>query len=485
MNPEENGITAVHPEYRKYHPLWKRCRDVLEGSDAVKAARELYLPRLPGQGLEGYEHYLARSIFFNITGKTLELYVSMIYSKAVTIHGPEESSPLITDCDLQGTSLSEFMEDVTTDVIGVGRCGVLVDYSGLIQSGMSIADAEREEARPYLVRYPPESITNWHSGRHGGRTILDRVVLKEKTGEESDEELQYRELVITEGSYNVRIWRKLNLVKKETWVITKDLTPLRNGEPIAELPFFFVDPECGSPRCRKPPLLDLVDINLSHYRTMADLEHGRFHSGLPTPIFAGFNFQEDEAVKLGSTEGISSNLPEAKAYYLEFSGKGLEALEKAAEQKEAWMVQLGAGLLDSSQSNREAAETLAIRRSGANATVGRMAMSVSESMTKALAFLCSWAGLGSKDVRVQLTTEYLPYLLDPQEISVLHEAVKSGDYRRVDWLSRLKAAGILGQDLAPERIDRELKEKSKSEEKPKVGFTAEPANAGTGTAQAA
>ena len=82
---------------------------------------------------------------------------------------------------------------------------------------------------------------------------------------------------------------------------------------------------------------------------MADLEHERYHSGLPTPIFAGFNFQDGEAIKLGSTEGISSNMPEAKAYYLEFSGKGLEALEKAAEQKESWMIQLGASLLDSYQ----------------------------------------------------------------------------------------------------------------------------------------
>ena len=139
---------------------------MIEGSDAVKGGRELYLPRLPGQGLEAYEHYLERSIFFNITGKTLELYVSMIFSKAMAIHGMPEDSNLISDCDLQGTSLQEFIEEIMTDAIGVGRCGVLIDYAGMIQNGMSIADAEREEARPYLVRYPAESITNWHSGRH-------------------------------------------------------------------------------------------------------------------------------------------------------------------------------------------------------------------------------------------------------------------------------------------------------------------------------
>jgi len=468
MNADEAAITKVHLQYKKYHPLWKRCRDVIEGSDAVKAGRELYLPRLPGQGLEAYEHYLERSIFFNITGKTLELYVSMIFSKAVVIHGIPEESPLIADCDLQGTSLPEFIEEITTDAIGVGRCGVLVDYSGMIQTGMSIADAEREEARPYLVCYPAESITTWHSGRHRGKTIVDRVVLKEKTEEEED--LQYRELLLMEERFTVRIWKKLAGVKEEKWVMARSVVPLQNGMPIPIIPFFFIDPDCGSAECRKPPLLDLVDINLSHYRTMADLEHGRFHSGLPTPIFAGFNFQEGEAVKLGSTEGISSNMPEAKAYYLEFSGKGLEALEKAAEQKEAWMVQLGAGLLDSYRYAREAAQTMMIRRSGANASVGRMAMAISESMTKAMSFLCCWADLDSSDVKIQLTTEYLPETIDPQEISVLLQAVQSGNYRRLDWLYRLKNAGIIGQEAKPEKIEEELKREKKDPEQ--VGFRA-------------
>jgi len=468
MNTDEATITKVHPHYKKYNPLWKRCRDVIEGSDAIKGGRELYLPRLPGQGLEAYEHYLERSIFFNITGKTLELYVSMIFSKAMAIHGMPEDSNLISDCDLQGTSLQEFIEEITTYAIGIGRFGVLVEYASMIQSGMSIADTEREEARPYLVRYPAESITNWHSGRHRGKSIIDRVVLKEKTEEEED--IQYRELLLLEERYTVRIWKKLPGLKEEKWTIARNVVPLQNGTAIDILPFFFIDPDCGSAECRKPPLLDLVDINLSHYRTMADLEHGRYHSGLPTPIFAGFNFQEGEAIKLGSTEGISSNMPEAKAYYLEFSGKGLEALEKAAEQKEAWMVQLGAGLLDSYQYAREAAETMAIRRSGANASVGRMAMAVSESMTKAMAFLCGWAGLDPQGVRIQLTTEYLPETIDPQEISVLLQAVQSGNYRRLDWLYRLKNAGIIGQDVKPEKIDEELhKEKT---EMPAVGFKA-------------
>ena len=463
-------ISTTHPQYKKFAPLWKRCRDVIEGSDTVKKARELYLKRLPGQSLEAYENYLERAIFFNVTGKTLELYLSLIFSKAAAIHGIADASPLVQDCDLAGSSIEEFLEETTEEVLTVGRCGILVDYAGSIEAGMSLADAEREEARPYLVRYPAESIIHWHTGRHGGKTILDRAVLKEKRSDtDEDEDIQYRELILIDGRYTVRIWTKRILQSQEQWIIDKTLVPLMHGEPMNLIPFFFIDAVSGRPECHKPPLIDLVDINLGHYRTMADLEHGRFHSGLPTRIFAGFNFQEGETIKLGSTEGIWSNMPDAKAYYLEYSGKGLEALEKAAQQKEAWMIQLGAGLIDSYQKTQEAAQTLMIRRSSANATIGRIAMAVSESMTKALKFLCQWANIPSDDVKIQLTTEYMPESVNPQEIAILLQAVQSGNYRRIDWLYRLKNAGIIGQDAKPEKIDAEL-EKNNVQAEYKIGF---------------
>jgi hypothetical protein len=83
-------------------------------------------------------------------------------------------------------------------------------------------------------------------------------------------------------------------------------------------------------------------------------------------------------------------------------------------------------------------------------------MAISESMTKALKFLCEWANIASEDAKIQLTTEYLPESVNPQEIAILLQAVQSGNYRRIDWLYRLKNAGIIGQDAKPEKIDAEL-----------------------------
>ena len=90
---KEADITTCHREYTKYLPRWTRCKIVMEGADAVKAAGEALLPKLPGQNRESYDHYRERAVFFNATGKTLELYTSMVFSKAPTIKGIEGEKP--------------------------------------------------------------------------------------------------------------------------------------------------------------------------------------------------------------------------------------------------------------------------------------------------------------------------------------------------------------------------------------------------------
>ncbi len=519
-------IDGRHARYEEYAERWKRCRDTLSGSEAVKAAGEAYLPRLPGQDQAGYDAYRMRAVFYGAAGKTLKLYTGLAFSKAPVVSGVAPDDPVMVDADMAGKPFSEVLEDALAQVIGMGRYGILVDYSGEISPGMTKADAARQKSRPYLATYGALDITQWHEGRRDGYTVLDRVVLHEAfETEDGSEGEQFRELMLDESGYAVRIWRKMEKQRRsgkdgrnagghldgptggddsegtvtgksgnrrtagaaerggEEWAVVSAVRPMMDDAPLNRIPFFFLDPEYGAPEPACPPLLDLVDVNLSHYRTMADLEHGRFFCGLPTPIFAGFAFQEGEAVKLGSMRGIASSLPEAKAYYLEFTGAGLSALESAAKQKEQWMSQLGGSMLDSEKAGIEAAETIRMKRTGSNATLASMAQAVSAVMTKVLKLMLRWAGGNPEGVSVMLLTEYMPAAITPEELSVLLIAVQSGDFRRVDWLARCKVAGILAQDADVGEIVGELGEKADGEKvksRESAGVTGKIGNEGEG-----
>src|SRR4051794_26288974 len=104
-------INSPHPAHAASREAWSRVRNVLAGEDAVKAAAEVYLPRIHSHSNDEYDAYKKRSIFFNATARTAEGYVGLIFRRPPNLTVPEDKSPLaqsiatfIEDADLLGTS---------------------------------------------------------------------------------------------------------------------------------------------------------------------------------------------------------------------------------------------------------------------------------------------------------------------------------------------------------------------------------------------
>jgi len=125
--------------------------------------------------------------------------------------------------------------------------GILVDYDDTAK-------------RAYLVAYTAENITNWGD---------DFIVLKESAFVpdgadrfELKEIEQYRELLVEDKVYKVRIWRKKEGVvagAAEEWQIAEELTPTKLGVSLTEIPFFWLSCFGQSGKIEKPPLLSLVE----------------------------------------------------------------------------------------------------------------------------------------------------------------------------------------------------------------------------------
>lgn len=460
-------IESTHPLYGKHAHQWERCADAFEGGDAVKEKGEVYLPKLPGQDPDEYAAYKLRAVWYGASRRTLDLFTGLVFAKATKYEGAKPDDPLMQDADLAGTTFDDIAEETLEEVLGLGRFGILVDFSGEIQPGASLGDAERSGARPFVACYYAADILNWHTSSIGGRKTLDHLCLRESY-EDAEGKIadQHRELVLESMivgekavlGYRSEVWRKVKNSEtgKEEWVTIPDLQtiPLMGGKPLDSIPFFFFGPEGGRPDPSEPPLLDLVDVNYSHYRTEADLEHALYHCGLPTPTAVGV--PEDFVFALGGRNGLVATNPDAKFTYLEYSGSGVEPLEKRLTQKEAWMAKLGSDRLADDKLAAETATTAAIRKSGEAATLASMVQAVSGQLSKVLALLVSWAGGNGDGVSVQLNTEFLPATVTPQELTVLLQAVQSADLRRVDFLRRLQIGGIIAQDVDVEEIDKDL-----------------------------
>lgn len=433
-------IEKEHPQYAKRSSQWAKCRDVVEGADAIKAKGPVYLPRLPGQDDESYANYKRRAVFYEATGRTLEGLSGLLIGTEPHIEAPAGAAGILQDCDLMGRPFTALAEDVAEDVLTVGRFGLMVDHPPKLE-GITKDQVEPLGMRPYVVRVPTENVINWGFSRIANRWKLSRIVIRESSeGEGGKPNKVYRELVLEDGAYHLKTWEKPE--KAEHYAVTLDLVPEMGGKPLADLPFFFAGVEFGDEDPDKPPLLGMVELNLAHYLTSADKRHALFHCGLPTPIFAGFVFKEGETVNLGGPSGIVSSNENAKATYLEFTGQGIQPLKEELEALEGMMAKLGARMLAEDKKQAEAAETLKIRASGESSTLASVAVSVSKTLTQVLALLCQWGGWSGK-VLVQLNTDFRGKGLGAQDIVALTGALQAGGIPLREYLETLMDNGAI------------------------------------------
>jgi hypothetical protein len=199
------------------------------------------------------------------------------------------------------------------------------------------------------------------------------------------------------AAYMFEVWRKVG----DQWRRVKDGTPMRRGMALPFIPFVFVGPTSTSPTIEKPPLRDLVDVNMSHYHTMADLEHGRHWTALPTPWVSGLTDTE-KLLYIGSETAWHLG-EKGEAGMLEFTGQGLKSLETADAEKRHMMATLGARLLEEQPKSAETAAAVGMRHAGEHATLRTIAGAVEQAMTQALRIHGWWVGTEAAPADVKAT----------------------------------------------------------------------------------
>jgi hypothetical protein len=443
------AVDSKHSEYLEYKCQWDRCEDVVEGQDEIHKEGIEYLPRLSGQTDAEYYAYKKRAMLYNASARTVNGLTGMLFMKPETIEAPAAMDSIIADVTMGGLSLHQFAEVISEEVITVGRCGVLVDYPPIVNA-VTLAQAQAQGARPYATMYDAESIINWKTGRINNVEQLTLVVLEEENEISVDEfeskcEPQWRVLDLVNGAYRQRVFRK---DKRGEFILMEEIFPQINGRVINKIPFEFFGVRDNTPCVDKPPLLDLVDVNLSHYRTTADYEHGLHFTGLPTPVVTGY-YSDDKSASLRIGSGTAWLLPDpqSKAFYLEFTGQGLGELREALRSKEAMMATLGARILAPEKRATEAAQTANIHRSSENSVLASIAQSISVGLTHVMEWLRDWSNI-TGDVKVELNRDFIPNSMTAQDIDVLVKSWQAGAISANVLFENLVAGDIISQETS-------------------------------------
>jgi hypothetical protein len=443
-------VNSAHPDFDHAFPHWRRCRDAYAGTDAVKAATlangmttgqsafqpgqrmaqcRSYLPQLDGQDAAQYIAYVERALWYGATKRTVQGLTGAIFRKEPTIDVPESIQSQMDDITMDGdVTLAEFAKKILEELLVVGRVGALVDMSP-----DAVAPADR---RPYWVQYSAEQIINWKTQRVNGKTVLSLVVLEESVDIADEDEFehasetQYRVLKLDEQYlYTVEIWKQVttkdaNGKDTQSFELDQAYAPTNMGKRLDFIPFVFFAANGLSSGIDTPPLLDLVDVNLSHYRSTADYEHGLHYTALPTPWITGA--PEQSSFSIGPANAWTLTNVDAKVGMLEFTGQGLKPLADAIKEKETKMAALGARLLEAPKAGVEAADTVRLRQSGEQGALASIAATLSQGLTKALGWHASWAGADPAAVHVEVNKDFFDVEMPAPLLQQLLGALQAG-----------------------------------------------------------
>jgi len=471
------SVTNEHSQYAATLPLWQRTRDAYAGRDAIinrclsryyidgnrnSEARLMgYLPPLSGQDRGEYMGYLLRSTWFGATGRTIDALAGLIFSKPPAIDLPAAIEPFADDITLSGVSLRDLAQKVVTEELTTSRVGIMVDYPAVDTAGLSVAQAEALNIRPYLRHYTAENINDWRCDMIGGVIQLTRVTLREMVDEPGKGEFdtvtveQYRVLDLFEGVYRCRIFREAG----NQWIVTEERIPTMRGAPMPFIPFTII----GGEDVRKPLLIDLADTNLAHFRNSADYEHGLHFTGLPQPYVTGATLEDGQKLQVGSSNAWVLPDPQSKAAFMEFSGQGLNALSDAMARKEHYMAILGARMLADEKRAAETQGTVELRTAGERSMLAAVANDVSEALTKCANWMAQWVG-APMTASVVLSTDYGVHRMEPTMLAQLVAAWQSGALPLQDLHANLERGEIVTEPF--ETYEARLNEAAPSIEAP-------------------
>ena len=464
--PKSPEVEYVLPEVEESLPLWKTVRDCIAGQHAIKKAGIRYLP-MPNPDDKSdenrlrYANYQARGVFVNFTGRTLSGMTGAVFGTDAVATLPEPLLPMYQNVDGGAVTLDQQAKQVLSDVISVGRCGLLTDYPTLTRPA-SRAEIAEGRIRPVVQFYFAEQMINWRYEVVDALRVLTLVVLQEDyiiedDGYKKQVDKQYRVLRLTNGVYTVEVYRR---TPSGIVLFGGKLTPKQaNGKPFNYIPFEFVGATNNDAGIDDAPLLDLSNLNIAHYRNSCDFEEMVFQLGQPTPVLAGLDQDwVDNVLKgrivLGSVAGLP--LPQgAEAYMLQISESQLALA--AMEHKERQAVALGARLVQAAAVARTAKEA-GMEEASEQSLLLSSAKNVNSAYKRAFESAARYAGATiTDDIGYKLNTDFDILRLDSAGRAQLLNEWQRGAITFTEYRSILRRAGVatLDDEKAMSELDKE------------------------------
>jgi len=328
---QKRDISTPHPDAAAMHEDIRLARTLWGGTEAMRKAGKLYLPKEPAEDEEAYRDRLNRSVLFNALGKTVKDMVGRVFSKDIVLGS--DVPPLLAqyseNVDLTGCNISVFASDAFRNALIDGIAYVLTDAP----AGEGATRAN--QGRPYWVLLMADQIIGWTSETYQDSVRLTSFRFYEtvdvRDGYHIDRVTQIRVLI----PFGYEVWRQN---EKNEWILAE--AGSRDMEEIPVSPIYL---NRNAYMTGSPPLQDLCDLNVAHWQSASD-QRNILHVAR-VPILFGSGFAEDAGITVGASSMTRASDPAAKLMYVEHSGAAIGAGREDLQDLETRMQAMGLQLL--------------------------------------------------------------------------------------------------------------------------------------------
>ena len=168
-------IEQEHPDYAARSRMWRRYRDLYAGGEQFRHNAAEYLLRRQKEPLEVYQERLARVFYENYLGSIIDWYTATLVRREPVLEfagtnerGKEFFSQFVQNCDLRGTTLTQFFKQQLTEALVCGKSYLVVDFPHTESPALTRADEDASgRSRAYLMAYNADELINWSYDARG------------------------------------------------------------------------------------------------------------------------------------------------------------------------------------------------------------------------------------------------------------------------------------------------------------------------------
>jgi hypothetical protein len=421
---------------------------LIGGTDAMRAAGELYLPREPKESREAYQNRLSRSVLYNAFNDTVQKMVGKPFGKPLTLLNttPEKLKLWSNNIDRAGSNITTFCRNVFQSGLIDGLTHVLVDFP-LSAPGQTLADEQAQDIRPYTVHVKASDLIAWQTKTVSGVKQLTQIRIRETETEPDGlwgEKQVERIRVIYPDRYE--LYQK---AKRNQWSIVEQ------GEiSLGRIPLLTFYTNKTGFMTATPPLLDLAHLNVQHWQTSSDQEHILHFIRFPLLHGAGFA-NDQQQIDIGPNRMIISEDANAKLTYVEHTGAAVEAGRQAIKDLEEKMEAIGMHML-TRRPGDATATAAALDTASSHSSLQDMVRRLENTMEQVFKLMAEWGKLSVTDAGgVDINEDFGLSLASTSDADTLLKSRLAGEISRKSYLIELQRRGTLRDDMD---IDEEITE---------------------------